>query len=58
MSQCWAALSILKELSVPVLWKTTQNQKSQSWLFQKTQRTINFHGKTSKELPLISFLTF
>jgi hypothetical protein len=32
--------------------------KSQSWLFQKTQRTINFHEKTSKELPFIGFLTF
>jgi hypothetical protein len=38
--------------------ENNSKSKSQSWLLQKSQRTINFHEKTSKELPLIGSLTF
>jgi hypothetical protein len=48
MSQCWAVLSIFKELSVPVLWKTTQNQKVSHSYFKNLKQPSIFMKKPGK----------
>jgi len=48
MSQCWAVLSILKELSVPVLWKTTQNKKVSHGYFKRLKEPSIFMKKPAK----------
>jgi hypothetical protein len=48
MSQCWAVLSILKESSVPGLWKATQNQKVSHGYFKRLKEPSIFMKKPAK----------